>query len=231
LTTTTTVIDCPFLRNRFLHFAIAVFIAIVLASAYHPERMTDWILENLLVVALIAVIALSYRWLPLSNLSYLLILMFLALHEWGAHHKYADVPLGEWMKGWFKTNRNHYDRVIHFLFGLLLSYPIREVFLRRSGAKPTWCYYLAVDVCLAFGACYEILESIIASIVSPEDGEAFVGMQGDMWDAQKDMGLGGLGAAVTMGALATWKALRKRRLMVSERHRTYESGTKSRLTP
>ena len=111
------------------------------------------------------------------------------------------------MKAWFHTTRNHYDRVMHFAFGALLGYPVREVLARWSGVRGLWQYYLPVDVALAFGACYEMMEAAVASIVSPEAGDAFVGMQGDMWDAQKDMGMGGLGAVAAMGI--TW--LMKRR--------------------
>lgn len=167
-------------------------------SAYHPLMVGDWLLENILVVVLLAALLVTYRKYTLSNASYWMIFLFLCVHEWGAHHKYADVPLGEWMKTALNTTRNHYDRVAHFAFGLFLAYPIREILWRWSGVRSFWQFYFPVEASLAFGACYEIMEWIVASIVSPEAGEAFVGLQGDMWDAQKDIGLAGLGAAITM---------------------------------
>ena len=106
------------------------------------------------------------------------------------------------------ASRNHYDRFMHFAFGALLGYPVREVLVRWSGVRGLWQYYLPVDVALAFGACYEMMEALVASIVSPEAGDAFVGMQGDMWDAQKDMALGGLGAVVSMGITCFAKRMR-----------------------
>ena len=187
---------------------MTLFAAALMASLHKPAMMFDWFLENLLVVALVASLLATYRRYPLSDLSYLLVAIYLCLHEWGANHKYADVPLGEWMKAWFHTSRNHYDRVMHFAFGSLLGYPLREVFTRWSGARGMWRYYLPVDVALAFGACYEMMEATVASIVSPEAGDAFVGMQGDIWDAQKDMALGGLGAVVSMAV--TWCVKRRR---------------------
>ena len=94
--------------------------------------MFDWALENTLVFCFVPVMVWGYRKLPLSDLSYLLIFTYLCVHEWGAHYKYSDVPLGEWMKPWLHTQRNHYDRVAHFSFGLLCSYPFQEVFIRAA---------------------------------------------------------------------------------------------------
>ena len=209
MTTGSTAVPVPFRRNHFLHWLLAGSAAAIALSLYRPAMIVDWLLENLLVLVLFLALAFSYRRLPLSDLSYLLLFFFLCSHEWGANHKYADVPLGEWMKGWLGTDRNHYDRVMHFAFGLFLAYPIQEVFRRTGGPDNTWSYWIPIEASLAFGALYEMLEWIVASIVSPNAGEAFVGMQGDMWDAQKDMALGGVGAALAMAAVwgcRRWRA-------------------------
>ena len=167
-------------------------------SAYRPTMVGDWLLENVLVVVLLTALVLTYGKFRLSNASYWMLFLFLCLHEWGAHHKYADVPLGEWMKGLFQTQRNHYDRVAHFAFGVFFAYPFEEILARWANVRNGWRYYLPVEAALAAGALYEITEAIVASIVSPEAGEAFVGMQGDPWDAQKDIALAGIGASLTM---------------------------------
>jgi putative membrane protein len=174
-------------------------LAVMAISAYHPLMVGDWLLENLLVVLLLAGLAITYRRYPLSNTSYWMVFLFLCVHEWGAHHKYADVPLGEWLKTVLQTQRNHYDRVAHFAFGLFFAYPMQEIAYRWIGARDGWGYYLPFEASIAVGAVYEIFESIVASIVSPQAGEAFVGFQGDMWDAQKDIALAGVGAALTLG--------------------------------
>ncbi len=179
----------------------------LLISAYRPERVFDWWLENALVLSFLAALALFYRQLPLSDLSYLLILLYLSLHEWGAHYKYSDVPLGEWMKPWLHTQRNHFDRVSHFCFGLMLSYPMQEWSMRVARVTGRWRYYLPVEATLALSAIYEIMEAGMASILSPQRGEEFVGMQGDMWDSQKDMFDAGVGSIVAM--LVIW-AIRRR---------------------
>lgn len=191
-----------------MHLLIAAMLAVMALSAYNPAMAFDWYLENLLVVVLIIALTLSYYRVPLSRGSYLLIFFYLCCHEWGAHHKYADVPLGEWMKVWFHTTRNHYDRVMHFVFGLFLGYPMMEAFAHLTGIRNAWLYWLPMEASLAFGAIYEIIESIVASIISPGAGEAFVGMQNDPWDAQKDMGLGFIGTVVAMAIV--WLADRQR---------------------
>jgi putative membrane protein len=176
-------------------------LVVMAISAYHPTMVGDWLLENLLVVVLLAVLIFTYRRYRLSNTSYWMLFLFLCVHEWGAHHKYADVPLGEWMKSVLQTQRNHYDRVAHFAFGVFFAYPFQEILYRWANVTNAWRYYLPVDVAVAAGAGYEIVEAIVATIVSPEAGEAFVGLQGDMWDAQKDIALAGIGASLTMGAV------------------------------
>ncbi len=181
--------------------------AALLLSAYRPERVFDWWLENALVLSSLAALIFFYNRLPFSDLSYLLIVLYLSFHEWGAHYKYSDVPLGEWMKPWLHTQRNHFDRVSHFCFGLMLSYPIQEWFMRVAGVTSRWRYYLPVEATLALSAIYEIMEAAMAGILTPQRGEEFVGMQGDMWDSQKDMFDAAIGSMVAM--LIVW-AVRRR---------------------
>jgi putative membrane protein len=175
--------------------------AAILISAYRPEKVFDWALENTLVFFFLVTLVITYRKFRFSDLSYLAIFLFLCLHEWGAHYKYSDVPLGEWMKPWLHTQRNHYDRVCHFTFGLMFSYPMREIAIRALRVTGAWRYYLPIECTLAVSAIYEMMEAGMASILSPERGEEFVGMQGDMWDSQEDMFMAGLGAAVAMTIL------------------------------
>jgi putative membrane protein len=107
------------------------------------------------------------------------------------------------MQTLFDFERNHYDRLVHFAFGLLLAYPIRELLLRKSGINRAWSFFIAVNCIVAFSAIYEVLEAIAAMIVSPELGAAYLGTQGDEWDAQKDTFLAFIGAVVAM--LITWR--------------------------
>ncbi|MER3424194.1 MAG: DUF2238 domain-containing protein, partial [Nitrospiraceae bacterium] len=155
--------------------------------AVSPVDRSDWLPENLLALLLVATLLITYRWFRFSNLSYLLITLFMTLHAVGAHYTYAQVPLGFWLKEALSLSRNHFDRVVHFAFGLLLAYPIREILVRLAGVKGFWSYYLPVSATLALSGFFEILESWVAQLVNPELGAAYLGTQGDEWDAQKDM--------------------------------------------
>ena len=119
---------------------------VIIVTGYRPEKVFDWWLENAAALTFLAVLGITYRRLPLSDLSYLLIFVYLSVHEWGAEYKYSDVPLGEWMKPWLGTTRNHYDRVMHFSYGLLLSYPMQEWFMRVVGVTSRWRYLLPVEI-------------------------------------------------------------------------------------
>ena len=208
ISTSTTHKTVGFSKNRLLQ-VLAVWYAVVwIATAVSPLDRHDWFLENLLVIAALAILIGTYRAFPLSDLSYLLITAFLTLHAVGAHYTYAQVPLGFWIQHALGLSRNHFDRIVHFSFGLLMAYPIREVFLRVANARGFWAYYLPLDVTLAFSALYEIMEMVIATMVAPGTGDAWLGTQGDVWDPQKDMGLAALGALLCMCVTALVRRIR-----------------------
>ena len=176
-------------------------LGVLALSAYHPDSIFDFFMENATAGAFLLALALTYRRFAFSGLSYLLIFVYLGIHEWGAHYKYSDVPLGEWLKPLLHTQRNMYDRVAHFSFGLLLSYPMQEICMRAVRVSTAWRYFLPIEATLSFSAIYEMLEAYAASVLTPQRGEEFVGMQGDMWDSQEDMFMAGLGAVVAMAAI------------------------------
>ena len=208
ISTSTTHIRTRFRDHRLLQILVGTYASVWVITAIQPLDRKDWLLENLLVVALVAILVGTYRAFPLSDLSYLLIAAFMTLHAIGAHYTYADVPLGFWIQNTFGFERNHFDRVVHFSFGLLMAYPIREVFLRVANTRGVWAYYLPLDVTLAFSALYEIIEMVVATMVAPGTGDAWLGTQGDVWDPQKDMGLAALGALLCMCVTALMRKLR-----------------------
>lgn len=198
----------PFRARRSLQLMVAWLVVLWAVTAIDPLVPRDWLLENLLVFLWGAVLVATYRRFQFSTLSYALFTLFLSLHLAGAHYTYEKTPFGYWMQDWFGFERNHYDRVVHFGFGLLIAYPFREVLLKAAGTRRAWSYLLSVLVVLAFSAFYEILEGIVARLVNPELGSTYLGTQGDEWDAQKDTFLALCGASVAMGA-AAWKARRQ----------------------
>jgi putative membrane protein len=176
------------------------------ALSIRPLYRADWMLENLLAVPFVGALLATSRSFPFSRISYLLIFVFLCIHEIGAHYTYSQVPYDAWFQaltggtlnslmGW---QRNHFDRLAHFCFGLLLAYPIREIFVRVAEAKGFWAYYLPLDVTVACSALFELIEWGAAGAFGGDLGTAYLGTQGDPWDAQKDMALATLGAVLAM---------------------------------
>ncbi len=183
-------------ENRSLQVILALYLLFWIFLAIHPLDRRDWFLENLLVLVTAAVLVFTYHKFQFSNLSYALIVIFLAVHAVGAHYTYAKVPAGFWMQDWLHLKRNHYDRVIHFSFGLLLLYPMRELLLRSAKANERWANWLAVAALAALSTLFEIIEAIVAQIVRPDLGAAYLGLQGDIWDAQNDMSAAFIGAVI-----------------------------------
>jgi putative membrane protein len=195
-----------FADNRFLQILAGCYTILWILLAIHPVDRGDWFLENLLVFVGIAVLVSTYHKFQFSNLAYGLIGLFLALHAVGAHYTYAKVPAGFWIEHLLHLHRNHYDRVIHFGFGLLLVYPVQELLERAAGVHVTWLPWLALAAIVALSSFFEILEAIIAQIVHPDLGAAYLGTQGDIWDAQKDMTAAIVGGILaTMAISAVWR--------------------------
>jgi len=194
----------PFRCNRPLQWMIAWLAGLWLATAIAPFNRFDWLLENLLVFIYGVLLLATWRRFAFSNTSYGLFTVFLSLHLIGAHYTYAEMPFGFWLRDAFDLSRNHYDRIVHFAYGLLIAYPFREILLRAARTRPGWSYFLAVTAVLGFSGFYEVLEAVVAMIVSPELGDAYLGTQGDIWDAQRDMGLAFFGAILAMLATA-WR--------------------------
>ena len=196
-------------RNKSLLWGLLAWYLVLSAwTAYGPVDREFWafasILPALLVVGLIAM----RRWLPLSPLSYALITLFLSLHTIGVHYTYAQVPVGAWMDQALHLGRNHFDRVVHFSFGFLLAYPMEEAFRLRAHARCLVLYYLPVMTVLGLSGLWEIIESWVAGAVHPELGITYLGSQGDIWDAQKDMAAALYGAMFSVTLLAIVRALR-----------------------
>ena len=147
----------------------------------------------------VTLLIVTYRRFQFSDLSYVLIILFMILHAIGAHYTYSKVPLGFWLQEVMDLDRNHYDRLVHFAFGLLLAYPAYELVLRCAKARHGWALVLAASTIVAMSGSFEVLESCVAQIVSPELGAAYLGTQGDEWDAQKDTTMAIIGVLISLG--------------------------------
>lgn len=193
-----------------LRIAIPAYLILWAALARHPSDREAWLLENALVAALFIVLWGVRRLFRFSDLSLLLILSFLALHTLGSHYTYSEVPYDEWwssltghtLNSVFGWERNHFDRLVHFCYGLLLAYPVREFFLRIVEVRGFWAYFLPLDFTLSTSALYELIEWGAAEIFGGDLGMHYLGTQGDIWDAHKDMALAGLGALIAILLIA-----------------------------
>ncbi|MBU0960365.1 MAG: DUF2238 domain-containing protein [Proteobacteria bacterium] len=193
-------------HHKYLAILGLLFCIEFLLLAISPHDRGDWALENLLALSFVTVLSLSYKKFPLSRISYSLIFVFMCLHEIGAHYTYAKVPydqffatkLGFSLNDFFGWERNHFDRLVHFLFGLLLAYPIRELYCRIADSKGFWAYFFPLELTMAASMMFELFEWGAAEIFGGELGVAYLGTQGDIWDAHKDMALASLGTFVAM---------------------------------
>lgn len=167
-------------------------------AAINPLHYDDWVLENVLVLIFIPIIFFTGRYFELSILSYTFITIFMILHVIGSHYTYAEVPWGVTLGEWLGTERNMYDRLVHLLFGVLFVYPVREISVRIAKTKGFWGYFVPFMIISAFAGFYEVVEWAAAAVVDPEAGIAFLGSQGDIWDAQKDMLLATIGSLGTL---------------------------------
>lgn len=190
--------------------------------AVAPFDRADWALENLLTAITLAWIVPEHRRRPLGTLSCLLVFAFMVLHAIGAHYTYAEVPYEAWGRQWLGTSinglmgweRNNFDRVVHFAFGLLLAVPMREQLRHVTAIRGIWTWLLPINIVLVASSLYELLEWGAAVVVGGDLGMAYLGTQGDEWDAHKDMVLALLGALLAMGCawLATLGPAGRRRL-------------------
>jgi putative membrane protein len=202
--------DIPFRSNLLLQISVAVFTLYWIFMGIWPVQRSLWLVENVLVIVLAIILVWTYRKFRFSNQSYLFILLFLILHTFATHYSYATTPIDEWLKTTFHTKRSYYDRFVHFAFGLLWVYPFGELYARLAGRCGAWPYIIPTAIVMALSALFEITEAACALIAGQGQNEGeYVGMQGDVFDTQKDM-LAAFAGALLALALLLCRQWRKR---------------------
>jgi putative membrane protein len=185
---------------------LALFLVFWAATCIDPPYPRELVLQHIpTALAVVALLGLR-RQAALSRTGGRLVLVFLILHVLGARYLYSYVPYDDWSTAVFGRGlstlcgftRNHYDRLVHFAYGVLLLFPAREVFGRRFGRSGLVADLLAVQFILATSALYELVEWCVALMLAPDWAEHYNGQQGDLWDAQKDMALAALGGLVAL---------------------------------
>ncbi|MEY4608840.1 MAG: hypothetical protein RL625_1057 [Gemmatimonadota bacterium] len=196
-------------RDRYPAVLLAVFSLWFVALGIAPHFRQDWLLENLLVFVILILLVATYRRLRFSNLAYTGIFAFLVLHEIGAHHTYSLVPYDAWaaqltgrtISDWFGFERNHFDRVVHFLYGICFAPATLELFEAKAPPKGIWRLILPVAFMNSHAVLYETLEWVATAVFGGELGAAYLGTQGDVFDAQKDMALAFAGSVIALSIL------------------------------
>lgn len=201
------------LRARWPALMAGIFAIAWALAAWKPLFPADWALENVLSLLTAWWVLRRHRRAPLSNLAYSLLCLFGVLHEIGSHYTYAEVPYDDWSRAVLGVSidqalgltRNTYDRWVHFLFGLLCYRPLREIL--APAVVPRWAWFAPIAAVGMVSLCYEQVEMIAALVFGGELGQAYLGTQGDVWDAQKDSAMAFSGALL---AAAVTAALRKK---------------------
>lgn len=183
---------------------LASFLALLAWSGAFPHDRRVWVLEVAPAVVAAILLCATYRRFPFTRLVYICIWLHALILIYGGHHTYAREPLFSWIRDTFGLARNHYDRLGHFAQGFFPALVVRELLLRTSPLRRgKWLFTLVTCACLAVSAFYEMIEWWAAEI-SDEAASAFVGAQGDIWDAQWDMFLalvGALSAQILFGRM------------------------------
>jgi len=193
-------------QKALLSAAVLLLLLSCLGAPY-PEQMY---LQHVPTVIAFLTLALSARRFPLSNASFTCLVAFLLFHVLGARYIYSYVPYDRWSRlllgrdltSEFHFRRNHYDRVVHFFFGVLWVRPVWEVCVRYFRVPRKFACYTAFEFVLAFSLLYELCEWGLTMVLSPNDADAYNGQQGDIWDAHKDMSFALLGALLGLCAMA-----------------------------
>jgi putative membrane protein len=180
-------------------------LGVAVASAIRPTSYFNWISETFPAWIGGAILVATWRRFPFTPISYTLVALFCAILFTGGHYTYAAVPLGEWMKGWFGFERNHFDRIGHFFQGVVPAMLVRERLLRRtplpSGAR---MFCLCCAAALAISALYELFEWRYAVTFGGDAATDFLGAQGDPWDTQEDMAMALVGSIASQIVLGRW---------------------------
>lgn len=213
----------PYERRWLPRALLALYAVVWLACAINPLYPSDWLIENLLVFLALPTVLLAWRRQRFSDGACLAMFLFFSLHSVGSHYTYAEVPYDRWWQaltghtlnaqlGW---QRNHFDRLVHFAYGLLMTPVFTELLGRVARVRSAgWMCALVASFMALHAMAYELVEWGTALVVAPELGAAYLGTQGDTWDAHRDMAFATLGNAVALA----WLLVRQRLPLAGPAH-------------
>ena len=181
---------------------LIVVLGALVVSGIKPYDRGTWLLEVAPVLIAAPILVATYRRFPLTNLLYVLIGVHALVLILGGAYTYARVPFGFWLQDLLALERNPYDRIGHFMQGLVPAMVAREILIRNRYVNASaMAAFLSLCVALAVSAFYELIEWW-AALALGQGAEDFLGTQGDPWDTQADMFLALIGAAAALAALS-----------------------------
>ncbi len=184
---------------------LTVYGVVWLALGIDPVFRQDWLLENAIVFVAVPLFAATARRLRFSNFAYTCLFVFFVFHAVGAHYTYSLVPYADWwqsLTGIALEGRNHYDRLVHFLYGLLVTAAAVELFAHYGRYSRVWAFLFPCMFMAGHAVIYELIEFAAAIVFGGDLGQAYLGTQGDIWDGQKDMAFALAGTTIMLVALA-----------------------------
>lgn len=186
------------ISSKFLFWLLGLYGILFLILAINPIDRHTWFVENLTVwIILTAILILYWRNVRFSNIAYALMFVLIYLHTIGGHYTFALVPF-DWVTNFFNFSRNHFDRVAHFSVGFY-AFPVAEwLYSRKLVANKFLLFTYPIFLIATIAMTYELVEWIYAAKAPAQDAMNYLGSQGDIWDAQKDMLADTLGAVVAM---------------------------------
>ena len=192
------------MNYRFKIVVLLITAVVAIVTYISPVFPREQFLQQAGTILLVALMLCDLRKRWFSNLAFLGIALFLMLHLVGARYIYSYVPYQDWLQclgDWecLYTSRNHYDRLVHLLFGVFLFPALVEFSRLRVTSRQVMAVLVAWLLVQAGSLIYELFEWALTLVLSPEDAEGYNGQQGDLWDAHKDMALAMLGSTIAAG--------------------------------
>ena len=184
------------MKNYFPHALAVIFVVFFILLGISPVSREVWIAEIIPVVIIFFALVITFKKFRFSNVAYGLLGLWLFWHTVGGHYTFANVPFG-WVNDFLGSERNHFDRVGHFVIGFY-AFAMAEWLLRKKLCGFKLAVIFSVFFIMSVAAAYEIIEWWYAVAEGGDAGVEFLGSQGDIWDAQKDMLSDTLGAITSL---------------------------------
>ena len=178
------------------HLLAIVFLIVFIALGINPVDRDVWIVEVIPIIITFLILATTFKKFRFTNFSYTLMALWMFWHTIGGHYTFANVPF-DFVTELFDFKRNHFDRIGHFVIGFY-AFPMTELVIRQKWAGPVLASFFGLFFVVTIATSYEVIEWLYAVIDGGEAGMEFLGSQGDVWDAQKDMLADTLGAIFSL---------------------------------